>query len=114
MREELQGARSAAMIAEPIIHVMIVASQAARVDADRLKGCGLAYHERQVDMFCWIGPPQRSYDGGSIVKVLPLTLAQPRPNMKIEALDGERYLLPHDFRGTWFDVTSPKGVSLIP
>lgn len=84
------------------------------VEVDQLNHCGLVYHIRQRDHFCWVGPPEKVPDGEPIVKVLPLIQAKPTPNLEIRA-HGETYLLPYDFRGTWFDITSPvKGKALIP
>ena len=82
-------------------------------ETERLTNCGLVYHIRQRDQFCWVGPPERRLDGEPIVRVLPLVQAQPTPNLEIRA-HGEIYLLPYNFKGTWFDVESSKGVRLIP
>ena len=81
-------------------------------EAQRLQNCGLVYHERQINGQCWIGPPERHPSAFGRVKVLPLSDVVPRPNMLIHA-HGEKYQLPHDFKGTWFDVVSPTGKELI-
>lgn len=82
------------------------------VDRDmRLKRCGLVYNEGQLTGQKWVAPPGGTYPG--IVKVLPLYLAKPTPRLEITATDGEKYLLPADFKGDWFSIRSPKGVDLI-
>lgn len=86
------------------------------IDQDmRLKACGLVLYEDQLNGHRWVGPagspairlfPNR-------VKVTALYMAQPKPGMEIEAVDGEKYILPKDFQGDWFSIKSPKGVALI-
>jgi len=81
-------------------------------NSNRLKACGMVYHERVSDNSRWIGPAERRLDGAPIVKILTLDRVAPRPNMEIRA-HGEIYLLPPDFAGTWFDVAGPTGKPLI-
>lgn len=87
--------------------------------ATRLKDCGLVYHERLINGHCWIGPPGDTPGEKGRIKVLALNFVEPKPQMEIHALpdaqhpQGERFLLAHDFTGTWFDVRSPTGRILI-
>jgi len=83
------------------------------VQADaRLKNCGLVWREDQSDSHRWVEPAPTRHEGR--IKTLPLFMVKPVAGLEIHALDGERYVLPKDFKGDWFLVTSPKGVALIP
>ena len=84
----------------------------AEAKAARMRNCGLVYHERQSDGRTWIGPPEPHFDGTGRVKVMPLMDVTPQPNMIVHA-HGEKYEIPYDFRGSWFDVKSPTGKALI-
>lgn len=77
----------------------------------RLKSCGLVQYDDQLSSKRFIAPAGKRFD--SRVQVLPLYMVKPKPGMEIEAIDGEKYVLPADFKGDWFEVTSPKGVRLI-
>jgi hypothetical protein len=78
----------------------------------RLKACGLVQYDCQLSSKRWIAPAGRRFE--TRTQVLPLFMVKPKPNMEIEALDGEKYLLPADFQGDWFDVVSDLGRRLIP
>lgn len=80
----------------------------------RLKRCGLVFYEDQLSGERWVAPPAARETEQARIKVLPLFMVKPVPGMQITATDGEKYLLPADFKGTWFDVVSPKGKELIP
>lgn len=94
---------------------------AAEMQDMRLKRCGLVWKEDQLNGRRWVAPPaQRTALDHDVhvdphrFKVLPLYLVKPMPGLEIEATDGEKYLLPLDFKGDWFAVKSPTGKELIP
>lgn len=96
--------------------VTIPKADAIAVEQDnRLKACGVVYHENQTTSKGYVGPPERRLAGvGPKFTVLPLSRVQPKPGMEIHAADGEAYTLPLNFTGNWFAVRSPKGVPLVP
>lgn len=79
----------------------------------RLKRCGLVFYENQLSSHRYVAPAGKRQADEARLRVIPLYLAKPIPGMEIEALDGEKYLLPKDFKGDWFDVTSETGKKLI-
>lgn len=79
----------------------------------RLKRCGLVWYEDQLDSRRWVSRPG-IVAGSARVKVLPLSMVEPTPELEITALDGEKYFIPKDFKGDWFSVAGPSGRKLIP
>lgn len=82
-------------------------------EAERLNNCRLVYFERQGTTDRWIGPAGEQRHNEARINVKPLTHVQPAPGIEIHAHDGEHYLIPANFKGTWLEVISPKGVQLI-
>jgi hypothetical protein len=89
----------------------MAAPTSAEEESNRLKTCGLVWREDQADSRRWVEPAPTRHQGR--IKTLPLFMVKPKPRLEIHALDGERFLLPKDFKGSWFDVKSPKGIPLI-
>lgn len=83
------------------------------VDQDmRLKRCGLVWYEDQLTSRRWVARPG-IVPGAARLKVLPLFMVKPAAGLEIEATDGEKYILPREFKGDWFSIVSPKNVPLI-
>jgi hypothetical protein len=90
-------------------------NEAARQQHERLKRCGVVYHENQSSNKGYIGPPvRRVADDGPRFTVLPIWRIKPKPGMEIHSAAGEGYTIPLNFVGDWFDVVSPTGKPLVP
>lgn len=90
----------------------MVAPTSAEEESNRLKSCGLVWREDQADSRRWVEPAATRREGR--IKTLALFTIKPTPGLEIHALDGERFLLPKDFKGDWLSIKSPKGKELIP